>query len=105
MSYFTGDKIENLPSRLKEFWYDTRNIKFIDIITKEEYKFLFGRFDLKVYNKIKLIQNVVRKWVLRRKKAAKVICNAAENWVWKPIGDDGIIGIRPRLDMRTLGIC
>ena len=98
-------KIENLPSGLEEFCCDMINIRFIDNLTKEEYESIFGVFDLKNYNKIKLCQKVVKKWFVKRKKAAKIICNAAENWIWKPIGNDGIIGIRPRLDMRALGIC
>jgi len=42
--------------------------------------------------------------LLTKKKAALVITKGCHNWVWKPRCKDGTIGIRPRLDMKELGI-
>jgi hypothetical protein len=40
----------------------------------------------------------------RRRVAARKITRGCHAWVWKPMCKDGTIGIRPRLDMKELGV-
>lgn len=46
-----------------------------------------------------LSQNTSELYIQRRK-----LLEASHNWVWKPKCNDGTIGIRPRLDMKELGL-
>lgn len=41
--------------------------------------------------------------IFRRKRAARIITQACHNWVWKPICNDGKMGVRIRLDIAELG--
>jgi len=92
-------KLENLPIGLQELHCNRYTILFVDNIPKETIN-----FTLKGYNAIKRIQKRM-KWRYKRKRnAARIICNGCHNWVWKPLCRDGTIGIRPRLDMISLGI-
>jgi hypothetical protein len=50
------------------------------------------------------IKKVYKRHYNKRKEAANVINRGCHNWVWKPECKDGTIGIRPRLDMKYLGI-
>jgi len=50
------------------------------------------------------IQRAYLRHYTRRKAAARKIVEGCHNWVWKPKCKDGTIGIRPRLDLRELGI-
>jgi len=51
---------------------------------------------------VKRIQRMYQRHYTTRKVTAIKICNAALNWVWKPICKDGAMGIRLRLDMKDL---
>ena len=52
---------------------------------------------------IKLISRV-KKWYKKKKQAMIIIERNLFNWVWKPVCNDGTLGVRPRLDIRQLGL-
>jgi Leucine-rich repeat (LRR) protein len=89
-------KIENLPIGLQEFYYDSCPITHIDNVEISRVK-----FTLVGYSSIKRIQ---RRLALHRKSSVFIIQNELHVWIWKPKCNDGMIGIRPRLDMEILGI-
>jgi hypothetical protein len=76
----------------------------VDNVTIERYKKFFGYFDVRDYTKIKKCQRVVIKWYWRRKRKARVVCNAIHDWIWKPICRDWTFGVRLRLDTKELGL-
>ena len=82
--------IENLPKYLKTIQYSNERIKFIDSIPIDWFN---GKFTLKNYNIIKRIQRKIKKTLILKNKSARIIQNGCENWLWKPICNDGKIGI------------
>jgi hypothetical protein len=72
-------------------------IKFIDNVEKERIS-----FTLKGYQSVRRIQKRMK----RRYKKAKaiIIQRGCHNWIWKPLCNDGTVGIRPRLDTEALGL-
>ena len=50
------------------------------------------------------IQRAYLRHYTKRRVAARKITRACHAWIWKPKCKDGTIGIRPRLDMKELGI-
>jgi hypothetical protein len=58
----------------------------------------------KFINDIIICQRQVRKWYARRKRKAMIISRASHNWVWKPICNDGTMGIRVKLDLEHLKV-
>ena len=53
-------------------------------------------------NKVMLCQRQIKKWFARRKRKATIISRHCHDWVWKPVCNDGKIGIRLRLDLKYL---
>ena len=52
--------------------------------------------------RIRMCQQQAKKWYSKRVLAAKIITNGCHNWIWKPMCNDGTIGIRPKLDAEFL---
>jgi hypothetical protein len=52
--------------------------------------------------KIIICQRYIKYWFARRKRKAIIITRACHNWVWKPICNDGTLGIRLRLDLNYM---
>jgi Leucine-rich repeat (LRR) protein len=96
-------KIENLPDSLQVFYYWGNPIQFVDNVTIERYKKFFGYFGVSDYTKIKKCQRVVIKWYWRRKRSARVVCNAVHDWIWKPLCRDGSYGVRLLWTPKNLG--
>ena len=92
-------KIENLPIGLQQIDYSFNIIKFIDNVENERIS-----FTLKGYQSIRRIQKRIKRRYKTKIKAMIVIQRGCHNWIWKPLCNDGTIGIRPRLDMIDLGI-
>lgn len=82
--------IENLPNNLKLFQYNIDKIKFIDNIP---INWFGGKFILKNYNIIKRIQRKIKNRLILKNKSARIIQNGCENWLWKPICNDGKMSI------------
>jgi hypothetical protein len=74
-------------------------VKLIDNIEKERVK-----FTLKGYQVVRRIQKRIKRRHANKVKAMTIIQKGCHNWIWKPLCNDGTIGIRPRLDMIDLGI-
>ena len=97
-------RIENLPDSLQQFRYYNNPIEFVDNLGINEYKSVFDYFRVKDYTNIKKCSRTITNYKKRQKEAATVITQGCHNWIWKPLCNDGTIGIRPRLDTRDLGI-
>jgi hypothetical protein len=93
-----------LPESLKLFIFDDNRIQFVDNLGIDEYKLVFGEFYVKDYTNIKKCTRIVDFWYKTHQEAALVITRNCHNWIWKPLCNDGTIGIRPRLDTLELGI-
>ncbi|KAJ3382203.1 hypothetical protein HDU92_004887, partial [Lobulomyces angularis] len=92
-------KIENLPFGLTTFSYVRYFVREIDNISMNEIN-----FSLLGYQSLKRVQKRLKMRYSAIRRAAKVIHAGCFNWIWKPICNDGSIGIRPRLDLNYFGI-
>jgi hypothetical protein len=89
-------RLENLPATLVELFFDCETIQYVDGLDW----IYFSRITkfLSTYQLIRRYQirwRLSRKW--RRERAAKRIQKALEPWLWKPLCNDGQMGINVRL--------
>ena len=92
-------KIENLPKNLKNFNCSWEKIEYFDNIPISE---LNNWKNIKWYQNIKKFQRRCRASYQIRNKAASIIQKGCENWLWKPICNDGTIGIIPLLEYKKI---
>ena len=92
-------KIENLPSGLKEFHYKYNPIQYVDNISINWFNER-GGFNLKWYNNIKYLQRRIKLRFKKKDISVRIIQKGCHNWLYKPLCNDGTIGIVPRLFMK-----
>lgn len=93
----------------EEYYKTIRQKNASNIFLKYQGKTLTLAMTRAIYNsffnhKAKIIQKRYRYHHFRRCKAIIKIQRCCHNWVWKPLCKDGTVGIRPRLDMKILGL-
>jgi hypothetical protein len=76
----------------------------VDNLSIIDYKLIFGDFRVEDYTNIKKCTRTVNFWYKTHKEAATIITVGCHNWIWKPFCNDRTLGIRPRLDMKSLSI-
>jgi hypothetical protein len=88
--------IENLPMTLRWIDYDEDFNGSVDNIPASSIN-----FKIHGYNGIKRIQKRVKKLYNEQRI---IISYTLHDWIWKPLCNDGTIGLRPRLDTEFLGL-
>ena len=92
-------KIENLPSTLQNFYCAGNPIEFVDNV-----QFNSINFTLKGYQAIKRIQKRMKRRYRKKFEAANIIQRGCHNWLWKPICNDGTLGINCRISIKELNM-
>lgn len=103
---------DHTPPKLTTVYLDDNGLKHTnwknvpDSLTTVASRFSAHGFqqEFKEYKAARRIQRAYLRHYTRRKVAARKIIEGCHAWVWKPICQDGTIGIRPRLDTRELGL-
>ena len=90
-------KLENLPYlNLLIFLKD--EIKFVDNVSVNDIN--FEKFNIQRYNIIRKLQRRMKIRYRIKTEKIKIIQKCCENWLFKPICDDGTIGISLRIGLR-----
>lgn len=93
--------MKNIPKTLIYLYCDWRVITKIDNVDKSRLNFDYDytKF-MKQYNIIRKLQRRIKINYKKKNKSARIIQKGCEDWLWKPVCNDGNMGINVRIGFR-----